>query len=311
MSYEDFANGSKTFKAYHYAPQPDGSYEVEEINCIVTELGLIIECKSFSPFAIVAVEDNGTDKNKYVVLTSDEYSEFYEGGTKLKDGIIKLEQGDNRTITVKAKEGYKIDTVLYNGEDIEEATIALNYNNLDSSTVIAATSVTATVKAKEEKMEAITRIQDVKFEAEKSRIAVGETTKTTIISLTEGSDEDINAVYSSSDKTIATVDSKGVIKGVKAGKVTITATVNGGNFVKEIEIEVYDENTGGTGSGSGNNGSGELGTDGSGKDDPNTGTLPKTSDIAIEAFVVAMFVSLIGIIFIVYKNNKVRTKKSK
>ena len=66
FEYEDSMNGV-TFKAYHFVrDEQNNVVDVEEIECTVTPLGLIILCKSFSPFAIVAVTgtaEESTDKN--------------------------------------------------------------------------------------------------------------------------------------------------------------------------------------------------------------------------------------------------------
>ena len=43
--------------------------------------------------------------------------------------------------------------------------------------------------------------------------------------------------YSSSNKKVATVDSKGVVKGVKAGTATITVKVNGVTAKAEITVK--------------------------------------------------------------------------
>ena len=65
-----------------------------------------------------------------------------------------------------------------------------------------------------------------------SVIAVGETATLKTATAPKGA----AVSFKSSDDTIATVDEKGVVTGVKAGKVTITATA--GSASKDIEIEV-------------------------------------------------------------------------
>ena len=65
-----------------------------------------------------------------------------------------------------------------------------------------------------------------------SVVAVGATTTLK----TATAPKNATVTFKSSDDTIATVDEKGVVTGVKAGKVTITATA--GKASKDIEIEV-------------------------------------------------------------------------
>lgn len=146
-----------TFKAYHYivdpkTDQPTG--EIEEINCIITEYGLIIECKSFSPFAIAAVKGEQDDSTKTVVFQSGGNGAFYSGQAKLegKDGFINLTHtGDNtvKDITVKAEDGYVINAVVIDnkriqlGENIEEYAFTLDYNNYKNQTVIVSAEFTS------------------------------------------------------------------------------------------------------------------------------------------------------------------------
>ena len=63
-----------------------------------------------------------------------------------------------------------------------------------------------------------------------SVVAVGATTTLK----TATAPKNATVTFKSSDDTIATVDEKGVVTGVKAGKVTITATA--GKASKDVEI---------------------------------------------------------------------------
>ena len=72
----------------------------------------------------------------------------------------------------------------------------------------------------------------ISFTAAKTTIKIGDTTKTTAkINYPSG-----KTTYTTSKKTVATVDSKGVIKGVGTGKATITA--KNGRMSKTVEITV-------------------------------------------------------------------------
>ena len=73
-----------------------------------------------------------------------------------------------------------------------------------------------------------------------SAVAVGSTTKLTT---TKKASSRAKITYTSSDKTIATVSEDGTVKGVKAGKATITATLTIGKdtatATQEVEVKNY------------------------------------------------------------------------
>ena len=46
-----------------------------------------------------------------------------------------------------------------------------------------------------------------------------------------------NTVWSVDDETIATINNKGQVKGISAGKVTVTAINNGRTMTKDIIVE--------------------------------------------------------------------------
>ena len=71
-----------------------------------------------------------------------------------------------------------------------------------------------------------------------TELAVGETT-----TITAKATPKKTVSFKSSDETIATVDEKGVVTGVKAGKVTITATAGKASKDFEMEFKNYATNT--------------------------------------------------------------------
>lgn len=126
----DPKQGDVAYKAYHFRTGKDGSLIAEEISCITLEHGLMITCNSFSPFAIVAVEDpEGAAgvAQKLLVLNS-------EGGEveiKGEDGdkICELkERKESRTISIRAKDGYAINKIYLS--DIGERKIT-NSKSMD------------------------------------------------------------------------------------------------------------------------------------------------------------------------------------
>ena len=105
-----------TFKAYHFKKDDQGKItDVNEIECFVTQYGLVILCDSFSPYAIVAVPaDENTNTAKSAVLSVGE-----GGAVTGADSIFTLDKNDTKTFTVTAKDGYVIDSIILGGEDIE------------------------------------------------------------------------------------------------------------------------------------------------------------------------------------------------
>lgn len=58
-TYDDFKNGSKTLKMYHYNRGKDGKIDpalTEEVEITVTPYGLIAKIRDFSPFAVIAYD---------------------------------------------------------------------------------------------------------------------------------------------------------------------------------------------------------------------------------------------------------------
>ena len=106
-----------TFKAYHYNLKDDGTYAIEEIDCIVTELGLVIYVDSFSPFAVAALkatdEEETTDKTINLNVTDGGKVSITNSVTKEKvySNVISINDNNPRIFTVEANEGYKIDKI--------------------------------------------------------------------------------------------------------------------------------------------------------------------------------------------------------
>jgi LPXTG-motif cell wall-anchored protein len=135
------ADTDVTFKAYHFTKNEQGEITgVEEIDCVVTEYGLILTCDAFSPFAIVAVEANNAEEtatSKTVVLS------HTEGGSisGADADIFSLEEDQTQTLTIQADAGYEIDsirigTTLQTVSDPEQATVTLRYGDIPDATQV-------------------------------------------------------------------------------------------------------------------------------------------------------------------------------
>ncbi len=147
-----------TFKVYHFMKNDAGEITgVEELPCVVTKYGLVILCKSFSPFAIVAVEDDGTQTaaEKSVLISST------EGGTVSgASGIATLAEGESIALDITPDEGYCIESVSTGGElvtvsDRNSMKLTLDYDSITGDSLIidvkfAAESVIEKDKEKDE-----------------------------------------------------------------------------------------------------------------------------------------------------------------
>lgn len=143
-----------TFKAYHFKRDRYGEIvKVEEVPCVITRYGLVITCKSFSPFAIVAVEDDGksADSSKSVIVSNS------QGGQIIgAEGILTLKSGESKELTVQAEQGYVIDSLVVGGKyqkiiDSKSMTVKAVYDNLEDGDIIEAQFVAESVRQKEEK----------------------------------------------------------------------------------------------------------------------------------------------------------------
>lgn len=146
-----------TFKAYHFQRDNQGNViGVEEIDCVVTQYGLILTCDSFSPFmiAVVKKDDNVAEDKTVVVTTSD-------GGTVSGDnlsasGIVKLEDGQSQTVKFTARDGYNIESITVCGKEIEvtdkkSATVQVSYADIqNANNIVNANFVASEVVKKEE-----------------------------------------------------------------------------------------------------------------------------------------------------------------
>ena len=102
---------NSTFKAYHFFKDDDGKITgCEEIECTVTNRGLIIMCNSFSPFAIakVPVEE---DAPKTVVCNVPDGGAATFDGSNNSSSIFFLEKDKSKTITITANKGFVIDSI--------------------------------------------------------------------------------------------------------------------------------------------------------------------------------------------------------
>lgn len=143
-----------TFKAYHFKRDKNGEIiGMEEVPCTVTRYGLVILCKSFSPFAIVAAKDDsaGEKKQKSLIVA------HTQGGKVSGDeaGILTLKDGESKEITIQADDNYVIDAVIAGGKyqkitDTKTMKVSINSKEVSNGDIIEAQFVARSVAQKEE-----------------------------------------------------------------------------------------------------------------------------------------------------------------
>ncbi len=135
-----------TFKAYHYIKNDAGMITgVEEIPCMVTELGLVIECSSFSPFTIAAIQgDVKENTSKTIIFQTSEGGDVYDvydadnsESNKKSNKLVLDEENNEATITIKPEDGYTVDDIVIgeqvidvNGDDAEKVSINEESNEI-------------------------------------------------------------------------------------------------------------------------------------------------------------------------------------
>ncbi len=150
-SYDSLSN--TTFKAYHF----DKDGKAEEIDCVVTESGIIMMCNKFSPYAVIATE-KVAETSKKVMLYSDGNGAYLDSNGETLE-LVEVPTGSSVEISVTAKDGYAIESILVNGQTVstkarnvrtvgQQTTITLSDSELmESGNVVETTFALADVQA--------------------------------------------------------------------------------------------------------------------------------------------------------------------
>lgn len=139
-----------TFKVYHFKRGADGAIDygkTEELECVVTEYGLIVNVSDFSPFAVVALRKSEvSDAGKGIYARTVGY-----GGSVDGDGI-RILNGGEVTYRFQCEEGYRVDRVLLNGEEqaIADDSLTLRYEDLDENNLLTVSFVADRIASREQ-----------------------------------------------------------------------------------------------------------------------------------------------------------------
>lgn len=131
-------NENVKFKLYHFKRNDDGTLNYdnpEEIECVLTPYGIIAEVNSFSPYALVAVDNSKLDEgekdtSKSIALVCNGHGGKVEG-----PAVGTLKEGETATYTLMPEAGYDVEFALLNGTDVPIVgnIITLSYDALQSS----------------------------------------------------------------------------------------------------------------------------------------------------------------------------------
>lgn len=170
-------------------------------------------------------------------------------GVSLTFSSVTLEAGKTKTVEAAVSPASASDkTVTWTSSNEKVATV----NSKGTIKAIAAGSATITATSKDGNASAICKVtvkqpatsivlkstSGTDLSKTTMKIAVG-SSKTVKATLQPSNVTNPDVKWSTSDKKIATVSSKGVVKGIKAGTVKITATSGDGAVSKTIKIKIY------------------------------------------------------------------------
>lgn len=164
----------------------------------------------------------------------------YATSIKLDYTSVALNVGKTKTLTAKVRPGSVTDkTVKWSSTNKKVAKV----NKNGKITAVAAGSAVIKVRSGDGKALAVCRvtvIQPVKtvvFEAKSYNVKIGQLQ--VLKAEVQPADATYNTItWSSSDEKIATVDSDGVVKGLKKGTVTITASADNGRVTGTCKVHV-------------------------------------------------------------------------
>ncbi len=151
-----------TFKLYHRKHVGGDEYIVEEIPCVVTQLGIVATVSSFSPYMVAVVDADKATADKTIYASVDG-----KGGKLSKDDgkIITLKEGESYDYTILPDEGYSIYTVTLNGKDVTAEVannkFSVSYEQLSANNEIEIRYISNEAKARYEEKEIVDPVKIV------------------------------------------------------------------------------------------------------------------------------------------------------
>lgn len=136
----EFRTGA-TFEVYHFEKDENGKIDptkTRKIPCVATEYGIVVIVDSFSPFLVAAC--TSYDRNVYTKMLSDGGTvtatvTTRTGETETVNEIASLSSGDSITYTFSADDGYTLDYVYLDQQElkVENGKVTVKYEDLTAN----------------------------------------------------------------------------------------------------------------------------------------------------------------------------------
>lgn len=136
----EFRTGA-TFEVYHFEKDENGKIDptkTRKIPCVATEYGIVVIVDSFSPFLVAAC--TSYDRNVYTKMLSDGGTvtatvTTRTGKTETVNEIASLSSGDSITYTFSADDGYTLDYVYLDQQElkVENGKVTVKYEDLTAN----------------------------------------------------------------------------------------------------------------------------------------------------------------------------------
>lgn len=147
-----------TFKVFHYKKDSQGNIETtEELDCVVTEYGIVVTVSDFSPFLVAVVKNevvstksiyarNITEGGKFVCSTND------GSHTTAQRPVAKIKSNETVSYSIIPEEGYKVDYAMLGRRklNVTDNKINLTYAELEANNELKIAYVSTAVAAREE-----------------------------------------------------------------------------------------------------------------------------------------------------------------
>lgn len=130
-----------TFKVYHFRRNDEGKIDytqTEELECVITPYGLIVNVSDFSPFAVVAVDKNKVEDSKSIYARAVGFGGSIISNANNGATACVLSEDGSVTYTITADDGYQVAKAVVNGQDVQlnGNSITFNYAEISEKTLL-------------------------------------------------------------------------------------------------------------------------------------------------------------------------------
>lgn len=243
---------------------------------------------------------NGISDSRKVVVT-----EIPATGIMFDVKVEEMLKGNGNKIKliVKALPENTTDDVVFTWASSDETIATVDQDGNVIGLKSGKVTITASYKDFETSMDIEIKeipLTSIKVSSEKNSIEEGQKTQIKVECIPENTTDDKTFKYESSNKSIATVDENGVVKALKAGKVTITvtSTVNP-KATSSVEIEIKEKAVAAPGGSQPGVNVGGVVAGAVAQVATSTVTSPHTGDMNIGLLISMLIISILGIVYVI------------